>query len=232
MATVFRVSLPEMLFLQGFAETLPLPWNTGPQHLGETEIRLCAESLEKKQYLLKSMDGEYELAEALDFLIRISAQASRFLVLEGVGFKEAVYFEGDAIALFQQDMEGVDIVWIPVLPLLIGQFASVLSPFLNQQSDIPEKHPIEEYDLLRAGYEQNGFQQQWKFSSYDSLSAYNERQCALFTNGKEQIMFLPHKSTVELWKPCKADCINTLTAIFAPMHGQAIQEGGNLYGGI
>ena len=69
---------------------------------------------------------------------------------------------------------------------------------------------------------------QWRFTVYESGVSDGEIEGLILSNGEEQCMVIKNYSEITYFKPNKEDCVNSLTRIFAPIHGRAIQNGGIL----
>lgn len=228
MLSMCCVSLTELHFLLNFCEVAPLPWAEKPREMNKDEVLSCVSSLEEKQLLLKNEQGEYYLDDGLEYMLSIAGRASKVFVIEGTEtLKEAVFFHGDAIVQIQQNRDQVEIMWLPVLPMLIGQIANNLSPFLNQEKNEPNLYPADQYNALLNQYMGQDYSVQWKFSAQTGLSA-PIQNCTVVTDGKEQVMFNLCGEEVVVSKPDKSDFVNTLTKSLAMLHSCAIREGGIL----
>lgn len=227
MARLYRATPSEFDFLLNFVEMPPPPWREGAREARtEEELSACAAALLEKRWLLRD-EGGCVLDDGLLFLLSAAKKASRIFVLEGAGHgKEAVYFEGDTIVLLQEEEDSAALMWIPVLPLLMGQLANALSPFLNEKSGPQASYPAGEYASLLTRYEDAGYAAQWRFYTRGGPGPSMEQPGLIFTDRREQVMLLPGPDSLTLLRPGKADCINTLTRIIAPLHGGAMAEGG------
>lgn len=236
MSGIYKVSQSELQFIQIFEEIPVLRGFESLEVLKNEKVLLnAADQLQRKQYLLKNDQNEYYLDGELKFLLEIVKNAFGYFEIENCvkekEIKEVIYFLNDSIVSIVQNGGNYEIMWIPVLPLVIGQMAGFLSPFLNAESKVYRQCFVDEWDAVMHDYSEKNYDKQWQFSAVEQDAA-NGDQCCILSNGKKQVMLSSTGNILTISQPDKEDYINALTKMFAPIHGHAIAAGGMMDGRI
>lgn len=220
----YRVNSKELAFLQGFAGVILTPWGDTVAHQQPQEMKACADTLEEKSYLMQTEKGQYLMEEGLEHLFRIAADATEFLLMsKNNESMETVYFKQDGIAIFQQqNMNEIELIWIPVIPLLIGQIANTITPFMNARSDEPKVYPRSEENTILIPYREADYQLQWSFLFYSQGKL--AETIRVFTNGNVQIMVTVDNEHIYIGKPDKKDMMNAISQQLIKLHGQTMRE--------
>ena len=118
------------------------------------------------------------------------------------------------IAIIEQKENDYELFWIPYLPLAIGEVANLHTPFLNKATEMIRKAPVSEVSECIDRYLKAGYTWQW------------EKAISMFvlSNGKEQIMVKEEENDISVFKPDKADYVNTITRWLAFVHGKAMKK--------
>lgn len=221
---LYRVNPKELAFLQGFTGVILTPWGDTVAHHQPQEMKACADTLEEKSYLMKTEKGQYLLEEGLEHLFRIAANTTTFLLMsKNNESMETVYFKQDGIAIFQQqNVNEIELIWIPVIPLLIGQIANTITPFMNARSDEPKVYPRSEENTVLIPYQEADYQLQWSFLFY--IQGKLAETIRVFTNGNVQIMVTVDNEHIYIGKPDKKDMMNAISQQLVKLHGQTMRE--------
>lgn len=230
MAGVYKVSEKELSFLMLFAE------KQGMQGLGELppidtqkDARECVEILCEKGYLHTNQKKEYEMDSTLELLLTAAERPYGYCVMEDLrqnkaAQKTAVYFLNDVIAIIEQKENDYELFWIPYLPLAIGEVANLHTPFLNKATEMIRKAPVSEVSECIDRYLKAGYTWQWEI--WGKQLDEEEKAISMFvlSNGKEQIMVKEEENDISVFKPDKADYVNTITRWLAFVHGKAMKK--------
>lgn len=230
MAGVYKVSEKELSFLMLFAE------KQGMQGLGELppidtgkDAQECAEILREKGYLRTNRKKEYEMDSTLELLLTAAEQPYGYCVMEDLRQgsavqKTAVYFLNDVIAMIEKKANDYELFWIPYLPLAIGEAANLHTPFLNETTERIRKAPVSEASECIDGYLKAGYTWQWEI--WGKQLDEEEKTISMFvlSDGKEQIMVKEEENDISVFKPDKADYVNTITRWMAFIHGKAMKR--------
>ena len=230
MAGVYKVSEKELNFLLLFAE------KQGMQGLGEVlpvetqkDAQECVKVLCEKKYLRLNQEKKYEMDSTLELLLTTSEQPYGYCVMEdlrqsGSKQKTAIYFLDDVIAIIEQKEKDYELFWIPYLPLAIGEIANLHTPFLNKYTEMVEKASVSEVSGCIDGFLKTGYTWQWEI--WGKQLEDEERTISMFvlSNGKEQIMVKEEEDNIFVFKPDKADYVNTITRWLTFVHGKAMKK--------
>lgn len=228
MAGIFRVTERELNFLvmfsenhglYGFDEMVPIET--------EEEAHACVSSLCEKGYLYLNQQKEYEMDSTLELLLMTAAYPFGCMMMEDLRrqdtiAKTAVYFLNDVIGIVEQENDIFELLWIPYLPLAIGEVANLHTPFLNEKTVLLHEISSEEVSELADEYLKAGFTWQWQM--WETRPDEEEVTCSIsvLSDGKEQIMLREAERQVTISRPDKADYVNSITECLAGIHGQAL----------
>lgn len=230
MAGVFRTTEKELRFLLMFTESRGI-YGFDDMHLveAETEAWECVETLCKKGYLSINQQKEYEVDSTLELLLTVAGQPYGYLLMEdlrkaGIPSKTAVYFLDDVIGMIEQKDKEYELLWLPYLPLVIGETANLHTPFLNEKTTRLQEGLSEENTECIDSYLESGFCWQWEMRGKQLED--EERACNIFvlSDGKEQIMVKESEGKILISKPDKAAYVNTITEWMAFVHGEALKK--------
>lgn len=231
MAGVYRITEKELRFLLMFEENQGL-YGFGEMPLTETEAEAkeCIQSLCERGYLKLNTQREYVIDSTLELLLTVAERPYGYFIMEdlrqeGESSKTAVYFLNDVIAMVEQKDKNYELLWLPYLPLAIGEVANIHEPFLNKKETVEViEASIEEGGGYVDGCLKAGFKYQWE--AWGRQFEDEEEKCSIFvlSDGKEQLMIKERSGRVLISKPNKADYMNTITRWLAFIHGKAVRK--------
>lgn len=232
MAGIYKVTEKELRFLlmfaekrrmYGFDELLPIEL--------EEEAQECVQSLCGRGIVRAGGNGKYAIDVTLELLLTVAEQPYGCFFMEDLREEEsirksAVYFRDDVIAFVGQRDENWELMWLPYLPLAVGEIANLHEPFLNTrteravQGENTENVSTEWIDeCLR-----NGFFWQWEMWGEQLEDDRKQFSINVLSDGKTQLLILETEDGIRIFKPDKADYINEITRQLAFLHGKAIQK--------
>lgn len=228
MAGVYRVTEKELRFLLMFTE------NHGLHGFGEmtvieteAEAKECVDILCEKRYLKLNQQKEYEVDSTLELLLTVAEKPYGYLIMEDLRTtdiisKTAIYFLDDVIGIVEQKDKNYEMLWLPYLPLAIGEIANLHTPFLNRETARISETLMENDMGYVEDYLKTGFTYQWEM--WGKQFEDEEKKCSIFvlSNGTEQLMIKETDKKILVSKPDKAAYINSVTEWLAFIHGKAI----------
>lgn len=232
MAGIFRVTELELQFLCMFLEVRGL-YGFDEVAVIETEAEAegCEDSLCEKGYLRTNEEKQYEADPALELIITAAENPYGYLIMEnmqwkGSGFKAVVYFLNDVIGIIEKRNDNYELIWVPYLPLAIGETANLQTTFLNEKTEWIEECLVEEREKYISFYEKSGFAVQWDMWGRQLTEEGETCSVRILTNGKEQILIKERQGKVNISKPDKASYVNSIAEWLVFLHGNAIKAGG------
>ncbi len=230
MPRFFTLTTSEVHFLQCFLE---LPSIHGMEAFSEPSrdnLLACVKSLAEKSYLLEDPQGGYYLDSTLNLLFRVASNPWGHFHMAGTDTQCTIYFLNDCIAVCTCSESHTEFMWLPILPLAIGHIANLIGTFLNPHSEELLTVPGNEFDSLAEKFRQDGYQMVWDCTVHEAELPENDAGCCIMSNGHRQLLLCRQGEQAIASAPCKADLVNALTRMFAPVHGRAIRAGGELNG--
>lgn len=229
MAGVYRVTEEELRFLLMFVENQGL-YGFDDMDLIETEAEAqeCVKTLCEKGYLRLNTQKEYEVDSTLELLLTVAEHPYGYLIMEDLRkdntvLKAAVYFLDDVIGMVEQKNKNYEMLWIPYLPLAIGEVANLHSPFINEKTIPIKEISMEEGTDHIDDYLKEGFMWQWEIWGRQFE---DDKKCNIFvlSDGNEQFMIKEIDGRLFINKPDKASYVNAITEWLAFVHGNAIRR--------
>ena len=232
MPSVYYLANGELPVVQAFLNLSQLPREQKREQPQKEDMQEIVSSLLKKEYLSMTPEGRYRLDESLAFILTAAGNAHGVFKMQRSGGKNCVLaFVNDTIVLLQEEDGGVEAMWLPHLPLAIGFVASTLEPFLNEFTGTAEVYDTPDAEQLLADFTDRNYELCWHCSAQCADEALNAA-CFILSNGAEQIMMTAQNGGVCVTRPSKEDMVNSLTRMFAPLHGSAMRIGGVLDGNV
>lgn len=229
MPRIFKISNSEISAIQTLLNIPYLPLTSHFDSLTEDALYTAIQSLTDKRYLAKSPEGTYQLNHTLSFLFQASQDPYGIFKMEhSDGTNKILVFINDTIILFQEDAEGVDAMWLPHLPITVGFVANTLEPFMNCTSDGVATYGLQVFDSILNNFIQQGYQTLWTCTTQCKEDQLSNQKCLILSSGTEQVLMTIGKTDFCVSRPAKADLVNALTQMYAPIHGRAIKDGGIL----
>lgn len=225
MPVTFQLLKSELPALQGFLKLPKLPFGAKLSQVSEEAMLEAVTSLEKKKYLIRNENGTCTPDRTLALLLNVAARPyGSFTMTRHDDHRELLFFALDAIALFREDREAVEAIWLPFLPMAIGHVATVCEPYLNAFSGESRVCDSADLDEELERLQDQGFQEQWYCET--QCTGAERQTCTVLSNDKVQVLLHQKGKVLTVSVPDKAAYVNTLTAMYAPIHGDAIKAGG------
>lgn len=230
MAGVYKVSEKELRFLFMFSEKQGLQgMGDTPLIETQTEAQECVKSLCEKGYLRFNQRKEYEIDSTLELILTVAERPYGYSIMEDlrqsdIVQKAAFYFLNDVIAIVEQKDKDYELVWIPYLPLAIGEIANLHTPFLNKKTVTVNEADVEEAASYIDEYLKSGFKWQWEIWGKQKEDAEKAFSMFVLSDGNEQVMVKEADDKIFMFKPDKADYVNAITEWLACVHGGAIKK--------
>lgn len=222
----FLLTDREMLFLQSFLDISGLPYADTVTIPTEEELSECVKSLLSKSYLKKDEVGHYYLDETLTLLLRIAEKPWGSFVMESNDRKCVISFLQDCICIGTCQEATTELLWVPFLPLAIGHVANVIGTFLNEKTENALCVAGPHLDMFLEDYQKQGYTVQWKFYTCEAGAPDDVAKGCVMSNSTKQLLLLESDAQTSAVFPAKADYVNALTKLFAPIHSRAIRAGG------
>lgn len=230
MAGIYRISEKELQFLLMFTEHHGLyGLKEFPLINTKEEAEECVMSLCEKGYLSLNQKKECSIDSTLELLLAVAEKPYGYLLMEdlrreNVSAKTAVYFLDDVIGIIDQRDEEYELLWLPHLPLAIGEVANIHSPFLNEKTELLHELISDDDKSRMDNYLKAGFVWQWEL--WGNQLEDEEKKCSFFilSNGKEQVMIKEMNGKTVVNKPDKAAYVNAITEWMIYVHGKAIRK--------
>lgn len=222
---VFRMTEQEFSFLRVFCEIPELagfPDLSDPKMAGDPQISIAG--LESKGYLGRDEEGKYFLANELTFIMDAANKSITAFSAAGRDRTLAGYFVGDTIILITKKKE-YEVMWLPNMPLLIGAVADFMGPYLNEKTSGGKEYSGDKADEMRKELLSSGWQKSWEVSVYTDGLKDADTFIEVYENVERQIEMMTKEKKLEVSEPDKADLVNSVTAIMAPLHADAIKRG-------
>lgn len=226
MPRVYDLANREIPVVQAFLNLSQLPLNQKWEKPEEEALKEAVSSLMNKQYLIATPEGKYQLDQMLAFIFTAAGNPHGIFKMQHSSGQDCVLaFVNDTIVLLQENDGGVEVMWLPYLPLAIGFVANMLEPFLNDTTGTTETYDTVETEQVINSLTDRNYELCWICSTQCSVESLNAK-CYILSNGAEQILITTQNASVCVSRPSKEDLVNSLTRMFAPIHGSAIKEGG------
>lgn len=138
--------------------------------------------------------------------------------------KTVVYFREDIIAVVEQKGEAFELLWIPYLPLAIGEVANLHEPYLNPSSRLIREEAQSAGTEWIDAYLKKGYVWQWEM--WGERPGQEEKPCSLavLSDGKEQLMILEKDGLRRAICPDKTDYVNQITEILAGLYSESLRK--------
>ncbi len=226
MKKFYNLTPEELSFTMCFTGTQKLPGIAfDPESfLDDNLVENAAGSLKEKEYAVKSEEGKYKLDDGLSFLFYVLNNPYGYFVTEYENKRtDSLVFLNDSIVLLTSNEENFEIMWLPFLPYAIGHTANSLAPFMNENtSSVTLTSDSYEAEVCRLT--ENGYTNSCTFAAFSNEQGDYVPHGAVLKNENEQIMLIEADGKLCAVKPDKADLVNTLTKLFAPIHSAAIKN--------
>lgn len=230
MAGIYKMTQTELRFLLMFAEKRGMyGFEELPPIREKEEAEACVKELCGKGFLRQNEKQEYELDETLELLLTVAEQPYGCFFMEDLREEErvrqtAVYFRNDVIGMAEQREGEWELIWLPCLPLAVGETANLHEPFLNtvteQMTEAGETESTRWIDERIS----DGFAWQWEMWGEQLEDEKKQCSISILSDGNAQLMIKEKDGGMQIMKPDKADYINSITRELVFLHGKAMEK--------
>lgn len=199
-------------------------------------VRKGKESLVKKGYICTDKNEKYYLPNPLNIIMSLIHNFHASFFIENnisASNKTIIYFKYDAIVLVDKKENEYELRWIPFLSHLMTAIEKKIECVWNEKTMDIQECSFDEGNRLRMDcLEKTKGNTEWKFIGKETDQEEKDFLMYLIENDNELTAFQIWNNQMLVYKPTKADGINTLEKWLRKAHGNAMKEGKEINGSV